>query len=685
LARRAALWALIALALAAPAYGEPPAVARAFARGGEDALGNVFFVAHEGEAVAVGAAHSLDGTALAEAGELEFRVAGDPEPVAASSRYYAAPGVAFHRSGASLAGDYVIFKLVAPPRGVRVLALSAARPEAGERVRIIGVAQQGGAPAVIEGLVALSEPDRIEVDLAGFEDLRGWGGAPVLDEGEGRVVGLLQSARPRDAGLRIGVGPIAGVATALSEPFEDGLGRLFTTLAPPPSAANDSASRRRRATGSPFGTLDPRLSAARVRSAALLAVREQGPERAEVLVLEVERPTAGEVLGTANAFVAGHALGLQEGRRRFDVMLVLDTSLSTGEPAGVDVDGDGEVGQTVPLETRRMLDPGSTDPDDSILAAEIAAAERLLEGLDPRTTRVGIVTFAGEPAGPPVLGPRGMRINKAAITQEPLTSDFRRLRVGLERVQQAGSAGMTHMAAGVDLAVLELLGLEGSVSRPLAESEKVILFFTDGEPTLPYTGDAPNVRAVLGSAQRARQTGVRIHSFAIGPGALARPIAPVEMAAISEGVFTPVRHPATLSEFMEYTSFARVESVDVTNATSDRPAYAVRLHPDGSFDALVPLEAGENELVVRARTPGGDDAIRRVRVRYTEGVGEAPMPVELVSKHNRLLEMRLESIQNRRLEIVRRELILEMETERKAALERAETQRKELDLRPAPN
>ena len=99
----------------------------------------------------------------------------------------------------------------------------------------------------------------------------------------------------------------------------------------------------------------------------------------------------------------------------------------------------------------------------------------------------------------------------------------------------------------------------------------------------------------------------------------------------------------------------------------------------------MPLEAGENELVVRARTHGGDDAIQRVRVRYTEGVGEAPMPVELVSKHNRLLEMRLESIQTRRLEIVRKELILEMETERKAALERAETQRKELDLRPAPN
>ena len=75
-----------------------------------------------------------------------------------------------------------------------------------------------------------------------------------------------------------------------------------------------------------------------------------------------------------------------------------------------------------------------------------------------------------------------------------------------------------------------------------------MLFLTDGQPTLPYGPgrDADNVRAVLDAAERARKGGIRVHAFAIGPEALAGPIATVELAARTQGYFIPVREPGDL-------------------------------------------------------------------------------------------------------------------------------------------
>jgi hypothetical protein len=327
-----------------------------------------------------------------------------------------------------------------------------------------------------------------------------------------------------------------------------------------------------------------------------------------------------------------------------------------------------------------VVDTGSTDPGDSILAAEVAAAGELAAGLDPRTTRVGLVTFAGEPVA---VGDRLVlaEIRRAAVTEEPLTSDPRRLAAALERVLARGASGGTHMAAGIDQATLELLGLPGSLSRSDPESEKIVLFLTDGTPTLPHWGsDAGNVRAVLASAERARRVGVRIHSFAIGPEALDGPVSTVEMAAITDGLFTPVREPGRLTRFVETVSFARIEEVAIRNATSGRGASQARVRADGSWDALVPLEPGDNEIEVRARAGGGAEAVQRVGVRHVPGAGVPPLPVELLPRHNALLAARLGELRHERAEAMRRELVLEIERERSAALARAARQRKELEL-----
>jgi hypothetical protein len=290
------------------------------------------------------------------------------------------------------------------------------------------------------------------------------------------------------------------------------------------------------------------------------------------------------------------------------------------------------------------------------------------------------------------VGVGRLRVRKAAITVEPLTSDYKRLRRALTGVRERGARGGTHMAAGIDQASVELLGLSGSLSRHDPESEKIVLFLTDGVPTLPHwNSEAENVRAVLQSAERARRAGVRIHSFAIGSEALAGPISSVEMAAITDGLFTPVRHPGRLTQFIESASFAHIEDVKVRNASSEESAFYTRVHADGSWEALVPLREGENLLEVHVRSSDGAEATAHITVHHQPGARSPFVPAELVSKHNRLLEARLAELRHERLEVerlrveeMRRELTLEIERERAAALERAALQRKELRLEVEP-
>jgi len=431
--------------------------------------------------------------------------------------------------------------------------------------------------------------------------------------------------------------------------------------------------RRRLATHSARGALDPALSAAKVVAAANRASRGTRDEAATQLRLEIQSPREGASIGdAAGAFLAGRAVALRRARSRFDLVVVVDTSASTGAPTGADVDGDGQVG--VQPKGGQIA---STDPDDSILAAEVAAARRLIDGLDPRTTRVGLVTFAGDPQ----MSPFGqLFVRRPALSQEPLTSDFRRLRRGLAEIVKRGPHGGTYMAAGIDLATLEILGLPGALSEADPDSEKIILFFTDGEPTLPHQDIGENVREVLRSAVRAWHAGVRIHSFAIGPEALAGPISTVEMAGLTHGVFTPVRDPANLALFVEKLSLANISRMEVRNLSSGRRAYQVVLHPDGSWDALVPLQEGVNELRVEATAVDGAQATARIQLHHRAGGKSPPLPAELIGRHNVLLENRVRQLEWARVEATRKEIVIEMEKERAAAVARAARQRKELDI-----
>jgi hypothetical protein len=403
--------------------------------------------------------------------------------------------------------------------------------------------------------------------------------------------------------------------------------------------------------------------------------------------LRIDHPADGSIAADSRCgvFVSGRAHGLRGEAQRFDVVMALDTSRSTIDPAGADINENGVVGRQRLGHLGSIFGAGSSDPGDSILAAEVAAARQLLNSLNARSTRVALVVFAGDPntAG------WGRSTSRAAHTLEPLTNQYARIERALDEVVATEPIGSTHMAAGVDQATTELLGLRSAISKTDPQAEKIVFFFTDGQPTLPYGPDmeADNVRAVLRAANRARRGGVRIHAFAIGPHALEGPIATVEMASRTGGYFTPVRHPGDLIDLVEEVSVANIEEVVLSSDTTGEAANPFHLTQDGVWAGLVRLVPGENRIRARARTKDGAKAETTLSIAFVPQAPTPPLPARFVAQRNRLLEDCLRQTQAlrqraeiERAERVRRELRLEIERERAKARARAAEQRKRLEL-----
>jgi hypothetical protein len=246
------------------------------------------------------------------------------------------------------------------------------------------------------------------------------------------------------------------------------------------------------------------------------------------------------------------------------------------------------------------------------------------------------------------------------------------------------------MAAGVDRARIELLGLRGAFSeKGDPGTQRIIVFVTDGVPTLPFPGnESQNVGAVLDAAARARDAGVRVIPYGVGPSALEDPLALVDLARITGGTFTPVRDPARISDLLAELDLAEVAELIVRNATLDVRATAVDLGADGSFGTRVPLRVGRNEIEVVARAADGGFAAQTITLHYAPDAPVPKLPPGLLASQNRVLELHLTALrrervasEQERIDALRRELQLEVERERAGALERAERQRRRLEIR----
>jgi hypothetical protein len=274
------------------------------------------------------------------------------------------------------------------------------------------------------------------------------------------------------------------------------------------------------------------------------------------------------------------------------------------------VDGDGEVGFDPRQE---LLPPGSypedvksTDPDDSIFFAEGQAARALVRSLDPKRVRLGLATFSGEVDS---TGHRRSASQQDAWLEVPLTHDFPVVQRAIEGVMARGPSGATNFAAGVRIAVTELSGLPGARSARRPGAQPVILFLTDGVPSLPIgkgdRTDPGDIEAAISAAKLAQVAGIRINTYALGPQALSYTQAVSEMARVTLGTFTPVQNPGDIVALLQGVSFASIEDVVVTNLTTGDFSTDVRLNPDGSFTGFVPVRVGRNQVRVTALASDG--------------------------------------------------------------------------------
>jgi len=289
--------------------------------------------------------------------------------------------------------------------------------------------------------------------------------------------------------------------------------------------------------------------------------------------------------------------------RAHDLVIVLDLSDSTILSSGVDLDGDGPQGGTDPELLRRLRDqPGArgvlverlreVDLDDSILMAEISAAEALIQRMDQPAFRIGIVVFSdGARVVAPLGTPRGGLMKalgevRRGFFQELRGSNF----ADALRIAQAELTPVPAEPGG------------GGPSRD--DRERSILFLSDGAPTLPVHADGAQVHA-LEASRAAAAAGIRLYSFALGREAEEALEVYRRMAILTGGRFERVARPADAIARLRQVDLADLEGVGVENLSNGRPARALRVFPDGSFDGFVELASGRNHLVFMATARDG--------------------------------------------------------------------------------
>jgi hypothetical protein len=379
-----------------------------------------------------------------------------------------------------------------------------------------------------------------------------------------------------------------------------------------------------------------------------------GPAPPPVKIL-VESPRAGEVVKNEvhQAPIRGTAVAFGERPIHFDIMVVLDVSGSTKNASGSDVDRDGVVGVNPQLDLTAppgAYPPGtlSTDPDDSILAAEVRAADALVASLAANgRTRIGVITFAGEMN--PQTGYRVRYDQQDAWLEVPLTAEFGSVRARLPEILKRGPTGGTNFAAGIRLAITELAGLSGSQSVARPDAKKLVLFLSDGLPTFPIglgsVSDPGDVEAALAAANVAHRAGIAINTYALGPSALTNPFAATEISRLTLGTFLPVQNPGDIVSFLQGSTFANVDDVVLTNLTTREVSTDVKLLPDGSFSGFVPVREGHNQVRVTALTSDGTSASVELEVDFAasgQSRRELALELERIRERNKQLMMLVE-------------------------------------------
>lgn len=347
--------------------------------------------------------------------------------------------------------------------------------------------------------------------------------------------------------------------------------------------------------------LAPLVLPALLAGARAPAAEDRTPRPVELaLELDAPLPDARIRLEVPLAMVSGRA-----GRAPLfasDVVIAIDQSRSTLLASGLDVDRDGVLGRSRlwAADRGRFAKPRrswTTDPDDTVLAAEISAAASLVHGLAARRNRIGVLTFAAQP-----------RIRTGVGAPEAG-------RAALDRIQRMEHEGGTDVARALGVAA-QMFDAAPAVEGP--RPPRAVLLLSDGRPTLP-DGDYWASRRGVETARELAEAGIEIWTLALG----ARPDAEYleEMARLTGGDRLRLEDLPALANEPALVSLEPRE-LAIENLTLARGGRAVRIFSDGRFDGLVPLAPGENTLEVRAvLADGRRQSLRRV-VHYEQAPPE---------------------------------------------------------------
>jgi Mg-chelatase subunit ChlD len=346
-------------------------------------------------------------------------------------------------------------------------------------------------------------------------------------------------------------------------------------------------------------------------------------------------------------FVSGKVARDAARSARVDVFLVVDVSGSTAQYAGSDLGDAGELPDNsgfsgfptpqISIGGMTVGRPPVRNLRNSVLAAEVAAARRLLLQLNPETTRVGVLTFS-----------------EGAKLLQPLTNNFDRLRRVLDDILRAGPYGGTNMVEGIRMGITELMGLGASEKR--TDAVKVQILLTDGFPTLPIgvsrRASPEDTNLAINAARLAGKAGIKVHVFTLGEEALSYPRAAVGIAQESGGTYTPVIRPADVLAVVENVSVVGVDSVQVVNRTTGQKATQHRLAADGFFSSALPVVEGHNQIDVFARASDGSNGSDSITVFYQSG-SQKSLELEIFLEKEKKLELEIKRLGRSPAEIQR--------------------------------
>ena len=361
--------------------------------------------------------------------------------------------------------------------------------------------------------------------------------------------------------------------------------------------------------------------------------------------VQIDSPKNGDTISQEQnlVFVSGKVATTAARSANVDIMLLLDASGSTAHYAGVDLAGMDQLPETgsgfntpqIFIGGMSVGGPAMRNLRNSILAAEVIAARRLLTQLNSQTTRVGVVSF-GE---------------RAKLVQ-PLTHEFDRVREALDEVYKAGPYGGTNMVEGIRTGITELMGMGSSEKK--TDAVKVEFLLTDGFPTMPIGGGQratpQDTDLAINAARLAGRAGIKVHVFALGEEALSYPRAAVGIAKQSGGIYTPVSRPVDILSVVENISAVGVDYVQMVNQTSGQKASQLRVAADGFFSAAVPVIEGRNQIDVFARASDGSNGKDSITINYQSG-NQRSLELEVFLEREKKLKLEVERLGKSQAEI----------------------------------